>query len=106
MDAFFAWDVNSKSPLPAILADTLLSSHGDVPRSFEELLQNPSPTTLNFRMEGQVGTLGRQQFILGLPLVPTRSSPHQMWRLSERTCRPQILPGPLIKPKIAHSEDG
>ena len=25
MDAFFAWDVNSKSPLPAILADTLLS---------------------------------------------------------------------------------
>ncbi|XP_020206436.1 uncharacterized protein LOC109791539, partial [Cajanus cajan] len=27
MDAFFAWDVHMKSPVPAILADTLLSVH-------------------------------------------------------------------------------
>ncbi|KAL2347439.1 hypothetical protein Fmac_001439 [Flemingia macrophylla] len=40
MDALFAWDVHLRSPMPAILADTLLSSYGALPdplRSFPKI---------------------------------------------------------------------
>ncbi|KAL2325731.1 hypothetical protein Fmac_024789 [Flemingia macrophylla] len=85
MDVFFAWDVYLKSPLPAIFADTLLSSHGGIARSFEKFLQNPSPLPLRYGMESQVGELEHRPFLMDLPLVSIQRRLDPVRELSKHT---------------------
>ena len=62
-----------------------LQSHGDLPRSFEELLKDPHASPLRHRMEGRDGTLGHRSFHLGLPMVPSREYFDAMRHLSKHS---------------------
>ncbi|KAL2336946.1 hypothetical protein Fmac_011392 [Flemingia macrophylla] len=72
MDTFFAWDVHLRSPVPAILADTLLSSYGDTARSCEELFEDPPPLSLRHGVESRGGALEHRSLLMDMPLVPSR----------------------------------